>query len=209
MQSAMNNHDSMFSMCQSWMNSNSNYKSIGNDYKSYNMSSDANNNNMSVVPPSGDRRNPSRPAFANRYAKDGNYSSGMRGSKDGAMYDDGFSGMHNRYDNSSFGDRFGSSSGMYGSGKHNRFDNNSFGDRFGNNSSGMYGSKHGGAMNDDGFSNMHGSKYGGMSNGKSPNTYGPNMKSSDMYGSKFGGAMNDEGFSNMHGSKYGGMSNST
>merc|ERR1712187_371195 len=84
-------------------------------YNAYNTSSDMNNmNNCSIAPPSGDRRNPSRPACANRYnnfsngmySKNGNYPSGTRGPKFVAKYDDGFQGMSNRYDNSSFGDRF-------------------------------------------------------------------------------------------------------
>jgi len=209
MQSEMHKHDSMFSMGQSWMNNNGNYKSLGNDYMfskrgSYgnnygsgnynNMSSDMSNmNNWSIVPPSGDRRGPSRPASANRYSnysngmysQNGNYSNGMRGSRFGAMYDDGLSGPYNRYDNHSFGDRYGSNcGGMYGSkfgggamyddgfsGMYNRFNhNNSFGNRFGSNYGGMYGSRFGGvAMYDDG---MYGSKYGGMSNGGMSNMCG-------------------------------------
>jgi len=218
----------MFSMGQSWMNNNGNYKALGTDYMfskrgSYsnncgsgnynNMSSDMNNmNNWSIVPPSGDRRGPSRPAFANRYSNysngiysqngnysNGNYSNGMRGSRFGAMYDDGFSGPYNRYDNYSFGDRY--SSGMYGSGMYNRFNNNSFGDRFGSNyGGGMYGSRFGGgAMYDDGFSGM----YNRYNNNSFGDRFGSNY--GGMYGSRFGGgAMYDDG---MYGSKYGGMSN--
>jgi len=163
MQSAMNNHNSMLSTGGSWMNSNS--RGMGNDFmsskmgncgnnygswgncNSYNMPNDMNNkNNWSIAPPSGGRRNPSRPAFANRYNnRFGNCSNGMRGSKFGAAYDDGFSGMSNRFDN------------------------------FGNNSRSMYGSKFGGAMYDDGFSGMSSSKYGGMSNGGMSNMHGSNM----------------------------------
>jgi hypothetical protein len=209
MQAAMNNHNSMYTGNASWMNNNQ--KAMGNDfntfskmghygngnnhgsgnYNNYNMSSDMNNMSMSIAPPSGGRRNPSRPAFANLYNnnnRSGNYSSGMHGSKFGAMYDDGFSGMSNRFDNYSGGDRFGNQyGGMYGSKFGSMYDDGMNGPKcggMGNQYGSMYGSKFN-AMYDDG---MCGSKCSGMGN---------------MYGSKFS-AMYDDG---MCGSKYGVMSN--
>merc|ERR1711988_1758557 len=111
MQSAMNNHDSMFSTSESWMNSNR--KGMGNDYMSSKMGSygcgnnygsggnfSNNMSNWSISPPSGGRRNPSRPAFANRY---NNYSNGMY-SKNRSMYDDD---AYSRFDNHSRNNRFG------------------------------------------------------------------------------------------------------
>merc|ERR1711988_558926 len=116
MQSAMNHHDSMFSRNSSWMNNRN--KAMCNDYmfskmgsygcgnnygsgnyNSFNMPSDM--NHMNVAPPSGGRRNPSRPAFANRYS---NHSNSMY-SKNNSMYDD--------FENHSRNKRFGNySSGM-------------------------------------------------------------------------------------------------
>merc|ERR1712187_762161 len=160
-------------------------------YNAYNTSSDMNNmNNCSIAPPSGDRRNPSRPAFANRnrnfsngmYSKNGNYSSGPNGSKPCAVYDDGFPGTSNRYDKSSFGNRFGNNSGgMCGSGKYNGFDNSSSGDRFGNNSGGMCGSGKYNRFDNSSCGDRFGNNSGGMSGPGKYNSF-DNYSSGDRFG---------------------------
>jgi hypothetical protein len=165
----MNNHDSMFRMSSSWMNSNgmSNFGNFGSNnmfskglnYDSVGDSSFSNGSTWKVSPPSGPRNNSSRPNFANRYS---NYSGGMNSFnfKPGAMYDDGMCGNRfNTYSSGIYGNSFNN---LYGSKQNSMNDYGMSGNRFNNYSSGMYGNRFGnysGGMNGNRFDNYMGNYF--------------------------------------------------